>query len=184
MFERFTRELREVVMDGQRQAVAERAERIEPGHLLLATLDHASAPGGALLRSMGVTREDVATELDRVRRRGGITDSDAAALGRLGIDVEQIVDHVEREHGENALAGSAWPRQRRSWRRHLAFADEAKRTLEHTLKAAMEVGDRDLGTEHLVLALVCWPGQAADVLYTLGVDQNLVRRALSRRKAS
>ncbi|WP_216210809.1 Clp protease N-terminal domain-containing protein [Amycolatopsis aidingensis] len=182
MFERFTRDARQVVIDAQAEAVEQEALEIDTTHLLLGLL----GPMEGLLADLGVRPERLRAEVLKVRRRGGITDTDAAALGELGIDVEQIVDRVERVHGENALAGRVVEPKRRRWfgqRPHRPFATEAKHALEQSLREALDLRDRHIGPEHLLLALAARPGPVADVLAACGADHVTLRRALTRRQA-
>ncbi|SFB00302.1 Clp amino terminal domain-containing protein, pathogenicity island component [Amycolatopsis marina] len=180
MFERFTRDARVAVIDAQEHAVRLRTERIEPEHLLLALLDSS----GGVLGELGVEPASLADELAKMRRRGGISASDVAALESFGIDVERIVERVEQVHGENALAAAGRPRRRRWFGSdHIPFADEAKRALELTLSEALELGHKHIGAEHLLLALTTMPGPVADILRAHGVDHAAVRQVLARMPA-
>ena len=180
MFERFTREARVAVIDAQTHAVRLLAEWIEPEHLLLALLD----TNAGLLAELDLQPDVLAADLSRDRRRGGISESDVAALEEFGIDVERIVERVERVHGENALAGAGRPRKRRWFgSEHIPFADETKRALELTLTEALELGHKHIGVEHLLLALTTMPGPVADVLQAHGADHAAVRQALARERA-
>ncbi|GAB3495378.1 Clp protease N-terminal domain-containing protein [Amycolatopsis cihanbeyliensis] len=181
MFERFTRDARVAVIDAQAEAVEQDAIEIDTTHLLFGLL----GPVEGLLADLGVRPELLREEVAKVRRRGGITDTDAAALGELGIDVEQIVDRVEQVHGANALAGRAVEPKRRRWfgqRAHRPFTTEAKHALEQSLREALELSDRHIGPEHLLLALATRPGPVADVLAAYGADHLTLRRALTRRQ--
>lgn len=184
MFERFTHDARAVVIDAQAEAIRQQAEHIEPAHLLLALLAKPGLTSGGLLGELGVAPDVLAEELSQARRRGGISDSDVAALESFGIDVERIVERVEQVHGENALAGGH-PRHKRRWfgTEHVPFTNEAKRALEGTLTEALDLGHKHIGTEHLLLALTTMPGPVADVLRAHGADHVALRLALARRLA-
>jgi ATP-dependent Clp protease ATP-binding subunit ClpA len=129
-----------------------------------------------LLRALGVSRDDVLADLARVRRRGGVSDEDAAALNELGIDVDQIVARVEESHGPGALAET----RTRTKRTHLPFTREAKQVLEGTLREAQELGDKHLGQEHLLLALARQRGPVAEFLAARGIDYPAVRQAVGK----
>jgi ATP-dependent Clp protease ATP-binding subunit ClpA len=178
MFERFTRSARQVVLDAVGEAEKERAAQITVEHTLLALLRDGtrSAP---ILRSAGLTKEVVAEELAAAHRRGGLTDTDAVALSELGIDLDAIVDRIERAHGENALAAGPRPRSRFGIN-HIPFAAEAKRLLENALRQARERGERQLGDEHLLLALAAGTGVAAQVLADHGLTYTEVRARLAK----
>jgi len=178
MFEKFTKDAREVVVEAQNAARTAGATQIEPIHLLAGLIETAG-PANPLLARFDVSPADLTAEFERVRRRGGMSDSDAEALGELGIDVGQIVERFERMHGEGVLA-----RPRRSVRGHIPFSAGAKKTLEQCLREAVALGDRHLGVEHLLLALTTVPSPAAGVLAKRGIDHDAVRRVLQERKAS
>ncbi|MEU9120398.1 Clp protease N-terminal domain-containing protein [Streptomyces sp. NPDC048506] len=187
MFEKFTKDAREVV-----RAAVEHAGRTGGGtvgepELLLALLDRTDSPAAAALGTLGVhrRRESVVEALATVRRRGGISTADAEALAGLGIDVDAIVARVEHAHGVGALAadGAAGPRKR--VRR--PFTAEARSVLERALRIAVGRGERRLGDEHLLLALTTGPGPAAAVLADHGASYAEVLRAVGEgpaRKAS
>jgi ATP-dependent Clp protease ATP-binding subunit ClpA len=179
MFERFTRPAREAVIGARRHAVEQGETEIRPVHVLAGLLRTPPGRAGELLAGFGVPAEELATDLARMRRRGGVSDADTAALAELGIDVERIVENVERVHGENALAGES----RRSRRSHVPFSGEASRLLERALREALDIGDRHIGDEHLLLALLAVPGAAADLLAKHRLDYVTVRTALARRQA-
>ncbi|MFE3550858.1 Clp protease N-terminal domain-containing protein [Streptomyces kronopolitis] len=177
MFERFTAEARAVVSGAAEQAERTGSDTIGEPELLLALLDRTDSPAAAALAALGLRarRDSVADALAAVRRRGGVSAADAAALAGLGIDVDAIVASVEREHGVGALAGGA-PGRRRGVRRR--FTAEAKSVLERALRMAVARGERALGDEHLLLALTCGRGPAAVVLADHGVTHAAVLRVL------
>ncbi|PRX45484.1 ClpA/ClpB-like protein [Prauserella shujinwangii] len=179
MFERFTKDAREVVVEAQGKAVAQDAAEIGAEHLLLALIAAPDGRAARLLTELGAEPELLTAELNNVRRRGGLSDSDAEALAEFGIDVDAIVERVERAHGEYALADR--PRRTRSRTlRHRPFTSGAKQVLERTLREALDLGDRHIGSEHILLALATQPGATADVLATYGADPVAIRRALAR----
>jgi ATP-dependent Clp protease ATP-binding subunit ClpA len=175
MFERFTRDARAVVVEAQERARESGSAQIDPLHLLTGLLRTPSGTAQSLLDGFGVAPGELAAELDRVRRRGGMSDTDAEALGEFGIDVEQIVDRIEQLHGEGVLAGQVFRK-----RGHIPFSREAKKTLEQSLRQAVDIGDKHIGEEHLLLALTAKPGPAADVLAKRGIDLVALRQALTR----
>ncbi|GAB3585168.1 Clp protease N-terminal domain-containing protein [Amycolatopsis endophytica] len=174
MFEKFTADARELVVEAQRDAIRLDSPRIDPLHLLVALLHFPEGKAARLLTGFGVALDDVAAETARVRRRGGITEADAEALGEFGIDVDTILDRVEQAHGPNALAGRHGRR-----RGHIPFADESKKVLQVCLKEVISLGGKELGTEHILLALTALRGPAADVLARFEVDARRVRQALA-----
>jgi ATP-dependent Clp protease ATP-binding subunit ClpA len=174
MFERFTDDARMAVVEAQIVARQSGSVEIGPVHLL-AGLVKADVP---LLAALGVATGDIAAELARTRRRGGVSDADAEALTEFGIDVEQIVERVEQTHGEGALAGRLGPAKRG----HLPFTAQSKKTLELSLKEAVRMGDKHLGQEHILLALAQQRG-TEEVLARRGADYATLRRVVQERKA-
>lgn len=177
MFEKFTAGARAVVSDAAEQADRTGSDTIGEPELLLALLNRTDSPAAGALAALGVPdrRASVTDALAAVRRRGGVSAADAAALADLGIDVDAIVASVEREHGVGALAGGTSGRRRGVRRR---FTAEAKSVLERALRMAVARGDRALGDEHLLLALTTGRGPAAVVLADHGVTHEAVLRVL------
>jgi ATP-dependent Clp protease ATP-binding subunit ClpA len=165
MFERFTLEAREVVVEAQRVASDEASADIDPLHLLTSL-----ARNTKVLTALGCPGDELADDLRRVRRRGGMSDADVEALSGFGIDVEHIVERVEQTHGPGALTGG--PRSKRG---HRPFTPEAKKVLAQTLREAIDVGSKRIEAEHLLLALTALPGVAADVLAQRGIDYLAVK---------
>lgn len=167
MFERFTQSAKDVV-----RAAVERGEKAgaaTPAHLLAALLDREHTDGAAALAHFGVDRERAADAVRARQRRGGLNEREAAALAELGIDLDAVVDAVEREHGAGAMA-SRGARRRFGAR----FTTEAKRVLERSLREALDLRDKHIGDEHLLLALLAL-GDADD----LGLDYTEVRSWLT-----
>ncbi|NAZ81871.1 hypothetical protein GTR02_08570 [Kineococcus sp. R8] len=150
MFERFTTPAREVVVSAQ--AVARELGHPEIGdqHLLLA-LVRTEGVASAVLRGAGT---------DPVRLRDAVArgDDPAEALAALGIDLDEVRRRAEATFGPGALDRPS-PRRRGRLTRlfgleHLPFTAPARRVLENALRAAQALGDRELGTEHLLLGLL------------------------------
>lgn len=178
MFERFTKEARAAVAGAVTFARSAGAESVTEEHLLLSLLDQDSGRAASALTALGVTgrRASLEAALGKARRLGGLTKADTEALAGLGVDVGEIVARIEEEHGEGALAEEGLGRRRRSGRRPLTAG--AKGVLEGSLRIALGRGDRFIGGEHLLLALVARPGVVADVLAEHGASYAAVERAL------
>ncbi|MFD7652959.1 Clp protease N-terminal domain-containing protein [Actinosynnema sp. NPDC059797] len=170
--ERFTREARQAVHDAVVEAERLDAPGIGPEHLALALL------GAPVLADFDLSRDEVVDAFAAARRKGGLSDADAEALRRLGIDVDQIVASVERAHGEGALA-AAPKRKRRFFGNHLPFTADAKKTLERSLLEARDLGHSTLRQEHVLLALLAQRGLVAEVLGTHGVSYAELRKRVS-----
>ena len=173
MFERFSKQARQIVIDATAEAGRERAPRVAPKHVLLALLGKETR-SAAVLAGAGVTREALLEAFEAIARRGGLTDAEADALRSLGIDVDTVVDTVEREHGAGALAEPRTPRPART-----PFSDEAKGLLVATLHQAVDRGDRRITDEHLLLALAASGGSPAQVLAAHGLTYAELRTRLA-----
>ena len=180
MFERFTEDARQVVVEAQAEARALRHGWIGTEHLLLAAL-RPGVPLRDVLGQLGVTHENVRQDLGS--RSAG---APGAALRDLGIDVDEVRRRVEAVFGPGAL--DAPPARRRRWFRrrerrggHISFTTEAKRALERSLREALDLRSRDIRAEHILLGILRDEGQVTATLRRLGVDRSAVRRALLSR---
>ncbi|MGH3763423.1 Clp protease N-terminal domain-containing protein [Actinophytocola sp.] len=174
MFERFTKQARRVVTDAVGEAERERAPRVTGEHVMLALLG-TDTRSAEILSSAGLTREVLVEAFAAIRRRGGLTDTEADALRSLGIDVDTIVERVEREHGADALV-----EPRRARRGHRPFGPDARELLVRTLRQAMDRRDRRISDEHMLLALAAGTGSTAEVLAAHGLTYPEVRARLAK----
>jgi hypothetical protein len=122
MFERLTDEARAIISHAQEHARGLGHRFVGPEHILLAVVS-AGAPAGAVLRSHGVTPEQVEKQL--VYRIGlGVesalfADLDRDALATIGIDLDAVRARIEASFGSGALirAGQAIQDSNRGHRR-------------------------------------------------------------------
>ncbi len=165
MFERFTRRARGAVVAAQSAARELGASEVGSGHLLLGVLAEREGLGAKTLVELGVDPEQVR---EAVARR-----ADAAALRTLGIDLDAVRRSVEGAFGPGALEGRGSPRG------HIRFSAGAKKALELSLREALRLRHRHIGTEHLLLGLLRHdPGVAGGVLRDAGVDLAAVESQL------
>ncbi|MET9959882.1 Clp protease N-terminal domain-containing protein [Streptomyces sp. NPDC006326] len=184
MFERFTKAARAVVKGAVEHADRAGAKAVTDEHLLLALLDRDDTRAAAALRELcpPARRPSLAAALADARRRAGLSRADAEALAGLGIDVSAIVARVEEAHGTGALAGDRKGAGWRSGRR--PFSREAKTVLEKSLRVALARKDREIGDEHILLALTTTGRIVAEALADHGVTYAAVDTAVSRSTAS
>ncbi|WP_329334825.1 peptidase [Streptomyces sp. NBC_00663] len=181
MFERFTKEAREVVTGAVAHAERGGSETVDAEHLLLSLLDREGSRASFALASVGGAGwlDSVRQALGEARRRGGLSQADTDALAGLGIDVSEIVARVEEVHGAGAMAGGragAGAGRWAGWSGRRPFSRSAKDVLVRALRVAVGRKDRHVGDEHLLLALAEGPGVAAEVLADHGVTcESLVR---------
>jgi ATP-dependent Clp protease ATP-binding subunit ClpA len=203
MFERFTSEARNVVVGAQEQARALEHRFIGTEHLLLSMLANDDT-AARLLRERGVTVESARAMIERYV--GGVpprlTPSDADALRAIGIDIDEVRRRLEENFGPNPLAAPPQEPVRRRFglrrtRRqpdggqgggqpggpgitgHIPFSPRAKKVLELSLREALRLKHRSIGTEHVLLGLIReGEGLAALVLAEAKVDLADLRRAV------
>jgi ATP-dependent Clp protease ATP-binding subunit ClpA len=162
MFERFTKEARAVVLVAQEEAAALDADRIGRGHLLLGLAAEQGA-AARVLEPLGLGHAALRAEL---ARSGGALD--AQALASIGIDLEEVRRRVEESFGPGALGGARRGRRR--------FSPGAKKALELALREALALGDRHIGSEHILLGVIRDPGEPLGrVLRARGVEPQAVR---------
>ena len=141
MFERFTAESREVVVAARRHAESFGHRQVNTEHLLLALVerDHVTS---RVLTEAGLSPSLLSESL-------GI---DRTALEYLGIDLEQVLARV-KEMFPNEVA--------RPYLKGVHFAAEAKKALEISLREAIRLSDRHIGTEHVLLGILRSPDNRA-----------------------
>jgi ATP-dependent Clp protease ATP-binding subunit ClpA len=187
MFERFTKAARAVVIDAQGQARRLEHCAIGTEHLLLALLaqDGSSA---MLLRDAGVTTDKANATIRRVLGAAPLGADDAAALRAIGIDLDEVRARIEENFGPVDLTPPPTPARRRFGLRrnrqvdaqspgqrpitgHIPFSRRAKKVLELSLREAVRLGHRYIGSEHILLGLLReGEGLAALILTEAGVD--------------
>jgi ATP-dependent Clp protease ATP-binding subunit ClpA len=187
MFERFGEPARMIVVDAQEHARRLRHDFIGCEHLLLAV---ASADGEAakVLRDAGLT--PAAVEVATLRIVGTPSARlDREALAAIGIDLDLVLNKIEATFGPNALARA--PRDRRRWRRrqscqsvsgHIPFTARAKKCLELSLREAQAVPNREIGVEHIALALTATTeGVVPTIFAALGASASGLRTEILHR---
>ncbi|HEX6145152.1 MAG TPA: Clp protease N-terminal domain-containing protein [Acidimicrobiia bacterium] len=150
MFERFTREARQVVTRGVEEARERSDGRVGTDHLLVGAADTGAG------KQIGLSAGAVWGELDRIDRE---------ALAAVGIDPSLI-----------AAAPAVRPREHR----HLPFTGASKDVLKQSLREAISMNHRHIGAEHILLALTTLPesDRATRVLRGLGIDPAVLRQTL------
>ncbi|WP_431936685.1 Clp protease N-terminal domain-containing protein [Micromonospora sp. RP3T] len=181
MFERFTDRARAVVHHALVEAQTEGRRPVGTEHLLLGVLADRDNLAVRLLSADGVDADALRAAVARHTAQGvdGLGAADAAALREIGIDLAAIVARIEESFGPDALR-EATPRPRRWWRRRPdsgRFSARAKKVLELSLREALRLRHRHIGTEHILLGLLReGDGLAAQVLTEAGVDVDDLRR--------
>ena len=178
MFERFTREARQTVVQAQVEAAALHHPRIGTEHLLLGLVGQAT-PTAAVLTRYGLTRETV---LESITALGG--DLDAAALTTLGIDLDAVRERVESAFGPGALDDPA-RRHGATSAGHVPFNPRATKVLELSLREALALKHRHIADGHIALGLLReGEGLAMKILADRGIDAVALRREITAALAS
>lgn len=153
MFERFAKEARLVVTHAVEEARNRGDSRIGTEHLLI---------GVARARSF----EDPMPDVESIRAQ--LDRMDREALASVGLDPALI-----------EIAGPAGSKRTA----HIPFTNAAKDILKDALRAALDLGHRHIGVEHIAVALTETegPDRATGALYGLDLDPDALRAALLRR---
>jgi ATP-dependent Clp protease ATP-binding subunit ClpA len=177
MFERFTDRARKAVTDAQVVARRLGHGHIGTEHLLLGLLEN-DGIAAQVLSGAGVTRAAVEREILAEVGRGPLGAGDAEALGAIGIDLDEVRRRMEASFGPGALQWHPDPGCRGARPRfgHIPFTPRAKKVLELSLREALALKHRHIGTEHLLLGLLReGEGLAMLVLTRLGAGPQLLR---------
>lgn len=110
-------------------------------------LNHHRAGDDDLLRGLIIEREGVA----------------AKALESLGVDLEDLREHLDQHRGHASAPRPAGP---------IPFTDDAKKALELAAQEAVYLGHPCVGTEHMLLGLLREEGAAARILAQHRVNLN------------
>jgi ATP-dependent Clp protease ATP-binding subunit ClpA len=174
MFERFTREARQTVVQAQAEATALHHPRIGTEHLLLGLVGQEGTPTSAVLARHGLTRETVLESVSAL-----VGDLDAEALTSLGIDLDAVRERVEATFGPGALDDPA-RRSGATAAGRIPFNSRAKKVLELSLREALALKHRQISDGHIALGLLReGEGLAMKVLHDRGVDPVELRREVT-----
>jgi ATP-dependent Clp protease ATP-binding subunit ClpA len=176
MFERFTGEARQVVVEAQEEARTRNSDEIRTEHMLAAlySVPDTAAPDNlalTVLERFGVEKADVLREIDRLHA-GAQPALDAEALSTIGINLDEVRRQVEEAFGPGALDRTRAALGGKAGRLfgHIPFEGPAKKALELSLREAIHLGHDHIGTEHVLLGLIHTEGGAAHhVLAARGV---------------
>jgi ATP-dependent Clp protease ATP-binding subunit ClpA len=181
VFERFSHEARRVVVLAQAEARSLDHDYIGTEHLLLGLLAEREGLGASVLAAFGISREGIRTAVREIVGSGELTEPDPEALEAIGIDLDAVRATVEQAFGPGALEGTRAARRRRTrcrrGRAHRPFTPRAKRVCELSLREAVHLRHRHIGSEHLLLGIIReGEGVAAQLLARSGVDLVAARR--------
>lgn len=178
MFERFTRDAREAVAYAEAQAQVERADHVGTDLVLLGMTLEPSSVAARALSELGLDREQVVAAV-RALPSPGI---DAAALARLGIDLDAVRASAEQTFGPGALDDLA-PRAGRARKPlgHVPFDASSKKLLEIALREALARRHNRIDSGHLLLAVARLDETTAHrALREAGAGAEAIRGAVER----
>jgi ATP-dependent Clp protease ATP-binding subunit ClpA len=181
VFGKFTKDAKSVVVGALRSAEESESPQVAEEHVLLALLDQDDSRAAVLLAAHDVPKDEVREAYRAAQEVGGMSKADAEALRELGIDLDAVVASIRREHGDKALAGSlSGPRRGARTR---GFTEGVRQVLVGAHREAVNLGDRYLGDEHLLLALLSGGTVAADALAAHGITYDGIRSQLTQMRA-
>lgn len=193
MFERFTTAARETVIRARQEARELGPGPIGTQHLLLALTSPDAGVAHDVLAAAGLDARRVRAEILRLvdaPAQGRILgEEDAAALRAIGIDLDAVLARIEESFGPDALRPPVpTPKRETLWggsrRGDQRFTPRARKVMGLTLREAIRLQDRQLGTEHLLLGLIReGDGLAARILVDNGVVLEDLRAAVLSRRA-
>jgi len=166
MFERFTKQARDVVLRAQEEALAAGRSGVGAREMLLGV---ASGDG----RGARVLAEHGASA-DALRDRPDPGPLDGEALAAIGIDLDEIRRRAEASFGPGALERGRRPRGGSS----VPISPDAKKALELSLREAIAAGDKEIDDGHVLLG-VLREGSMDGLLRSVGADPAALRAALS-----
>jgi ATP-dependent Clp protease ATP-binding subunit ClpA len=181
MFERFTKPARQVVVGANQAADRLGHRQVRPEHLLLSVAEVGDGVGAQVLAGFGLDATGLEQSLTSRERRARLSDQEIAALRSVGIDADEVFRRIEEAFGDPDwfVPDEATPRpERRLFGRHGGgrFHADSKRVLEQSLRQAITLKHRYIGTEHILLGLLTIPQPPlAEVLTAHGVTYEQAR---------
>ncbi|GAA4202332.1 hypothetical protein GCM10022252_58340 [Streptosporangium oxazolinicum] len=181
MFERFHREARQAVILAQENARRLRHDVIGTEHILLGLLDQPESLSARVLGRHGLDHSGAYRAVTRLTPPKPGDALDAEALESIGIDLSAIREKVEAAFGPGAL--DRRPRTDRRGRvlggSHIPFSPRAKKTLELSLREAVNLKHNHIGDGHILLGVLReGEGLGSKVLADAGLDFTSLRREI------
>jgi ATP-dependent Clp protease ATP-binding subunit ClpA len=184
MFERFSAQARETVVQAREQAHLLHHGYIGCEHLLLALSGGHGTPAAGALAAFGLHTAALRARVIEVVGPGD-AGLDADALASLGIDLDAVRRATEANFGRGALDRGTYQRGRPCAGGRIPFTPRAKKALELALRAAARSGDREISTGHLLLGVIEQHDNAAlRVLEAAEVPARALRQEVADRMAS
>jgi hypothetical protein len=155
VFERFTDRARRVLVLAQEEARLLDHNFIGPEHLLIGLIHEGDGLAARALESLGISLEGVRTEVEK-------------AIDRRGDPSNNRPPRLSSTFGRREMPRRGVPAP--------PTTPQAKKVLELSLRAALQLGHNYIGTEHLLLGVVAeGDSVATDALVSLRADPRRVR---------
>jgi ATP-dependent Clp protease ATP-binding subunit ClpA len=158
VFERFTEGSRAILVDAQDVARELGSPYIGVGHILYGCAEGRTETAGKPLHECGITGGSVRRLLPHTDERPGegpgAGEADPEALRAIGIDYDGVRTAVEQTFGSGALDAAPDRRTPTRTLRKPRFTPMAKRTLEHSLRVALELHHKSIQPGHILLAVL------------------------------
>ncbi|WP_329085848.1 Clp protease N-terminal domain-containing protein [Streptosporangium sp. NBC_01469] len=181
MFERFHHEARQAVTLAQENARKLRHDIIGTEHILLGLLDQPESLSARVLGRHGLDHAGAYRSVVRLTPSKPGDALDAEALESIGIDLSAIREKVEAAFGPGAL--DRRPGIERRGRvlggLHIRFSPRAKKTLELSLREAINLKHNYIGDGHILLGILReGEGLGSKVLADAGLDFTSLRQEI------
>jgi ATP-dependent Clp protease ATP-binding subunit ClpA len=173
MFERFSREARDTVVQAQAVARTAASRNIDTRHILVALAESDGRAARALSLS-SVDPVQLARHIRADLRDAGL---DREALATLGIDLDAVSERADEVFGQGALLRTGRKRG------HIPFTAEAKKALELALRETLRLNQRTIDDGHLLLGILRAECLARQALAASGVDVGALRSTLEQPEA-
>jgi ATP-dependent Clp protease ATP-binding subunit ClpA len=154
MFERFTEGSRTILTDAQDVARELGSPYIAVAHILYGCAEGRTETAGKPLHDFGITGASVRRLLPRTDDQPTAGEVDPEALRAIGIDYDGVRTAVEHTFGSGALETAPDRRTPTRTLRKPPFTPIAKRTLERSLRVALELHHKSIMPGHILLAVL------------------------------
>ncbi|WP_213454286.1 Clp protease N-terminal domain-containing protein [Rhizomonospora bruguierae] len=173
MFERFTKDAREVVTGAVALAATLGQSHVGPEHLA-ATLPTAGGRVADLLAAHHVDPAALTAAAGGGTHGGILSDAEVEVLRSVGVDADEVLRRIEQEFGAQEPTRPSRRRLRRPLR------PEVKVVLTQSLRQAQAMHHRELRTEHILLALLAQPAPdpATRLIQSRGLTYDTARSTL------
>jgi len=186
MFERFSKAARYAIVVAQEEARELLSPQIDVEHVLLGIAASPDEGVRKVLEDNGITAASIRESLSDRQPDEPLGEEDAAALRSIGIDLDAVRESMAATFGADALDRAVTPEKQRGRFGfgggmsfgHIPFTNDAKKTLELSLREALSRSDNHIEAAHVLLGVL--RGANVPTRNLLGGDEGIevLRRAL------